>query len=80
MAERLIVFLEKEEVGIDEISAVMPQPIETLPVEPKAMAVTDEKMKIIQALERTYGNKSAAAQLLGISRVTLYNRMKRYDL
>ncbi|GIO01723.1 helix-turn-helix domain-containing protein [Brevibacillus laterosporus] len=39
-----------------------------------------EKTKILQALERTYGNKKAAAQLLGMSRGTLYNKMKRYGL
>ncbi|QIC04873.1 Fis family transcriptional regulator [Brevibacillus sp. 7WMA2] len=39
-----------------------------------------EKTKILQALEPTYGNKKAAAQLLGMSRGTLYNKMKRYGL
>jgi transcriptional regulator with PAS, ATPase and Fis domain len=36
--------------------------------------------ELVEALRTTYGNKSAAAQLLGISRVTLYNRMKKYNL
>ncbi|ERM18220.1 Fis family transcriptional regulator [Brevibacillus laterosporus] len=39
-----------------------------------------EKTKILQPLERTNGNKKAAAQLLGMSRGTLYNKMKRYGL
>nr|WP_246092801.1 sigma 54-interacting transcriptional regulator [Terrilactibacillus laevilacticus] len=39
-----------------------------------------EKDKIKQALKKTYGNKSAAAKLLAISRMTLYNRMKKYNL
>jgi transcriptional regulator of acetoin/glycerol metabolism len=40
----------------------------------------DEKSQIIHALEKTYGNKSASAKMLGFSRVTLYNKMKKYGL
>lgn len=35
---------------------------------------------VAQALYRTYGNKSAAAKLLGVSRGTLYNYIQRYNL
>ncbi|WP_078428314.1 sigma-54 interaction domain-containing protein [Alkalihalobacterium alkalinitrilicum] len=34
--------------------------------------------EIVHALKLTYGNKTAAAKLLGISRATLYNRMKNF--
>jgi transcriptional regulator with PAS, ATPase and Fis domain len=40
----------------------------------------DERAKIVHALKKTYGNKSAAANMLGLSRVTLYNKMKKYGL
>ncbi|XZF76971.1 sigma-54 interaction domain-containing protein [Bacillus sp. AL-1R] len=43
-------------------------------------AIIDEKLKIVDALQKTYKNKSAAAKLLGISRVTLYNKMKKYGI
>ncbi|WHX98743.1 sigma 54-interacting transcriptional regulator [Neobacillus sp. DY30] len=39
-----------------------------------------EALEIEEALKKTYGNKSAAASLLGISRGTLYNKIKEYGL
>ncbi|MFZ7946572.1 helix-turn-helix domain-containing protein [Neobacillus sp. 19] len=31
-------------------------------------------------MRENYGNKSAAAKILGLSRVTLYNKMRKYGL
>lgn len=39
-----------------------------------------EKQRILHALQRTGNNKSKAAQLLGIDRKTLYNKMKLYNM
>lgn len=39
-----------------------------------------EKQHIIEALRQTGNNKSRAAQLLGIDRKTLYNKLKLYNL
>ncbi len=39
-----------------------------------------EKQHIMEALRQTGNNKSRAAQLLGIDRKTLYNKLKLYDI
>jgi two-component system response regulator HydG len=39
-----------------------------------------EKRELVEALERTGGNQSKAAEFLGVSRVTVWNRMKRFGI
>jgi transcriptional regulator with PAS, ATPase and Fis domain len=39
-----------------------------------------ERNAILQALAQCHGNKKKAAQVLGIQRPTLYNKMKRYAI
>jgi DNA-binding NtrC family response regulator len=39
-----------------------------------------EKLAIVQALRLTGGNKSEAAERLGIHRTSLYDKMRRYGI
>ena len=39
-----------------------------------------EKNTIIRALQRTGGNVTRAAEEIGVSRRTLYRKMKKYDI
>jgi transcriptional regulator of acetoin/glycerol metabolism len=40
----------------------------------------DERERIVAALERNHWNREHAARELGLSRVTLWRRMSRYNL
>ncbi|MBC2717596.1 MAG: sigma 54-interacting transcriptional regulator [Desulfobacteraceae bacterium] len=40
----------------------------------------EEKKQLMAAISSTGGNKSEAARILGISRVALYNRLKKYNI
>jgi transcriptional regulator with PAS, ATPase and Fis domain len=39
-----------------------------------------KEKELMEALESTGGNQSRAAEILGVSRVTVWNRMKRYGI
>lgn len=41
---------------------------------------SDEKTALLKALKQSGGNQSQAARILGINRVTVWNRMKKYGI
>lgn len=47
---------------------------------PKANRDEIQKRRLIDALEQTGGNQSKAARILGVSRITVWNRMKKYGI
>ena len=53
-----------------------------LPMEETIRIDRDEiqKNRLIEALERAEGNQSKAARILNVSRVTVWNRMKKYGI
>ena len=53
------------------------------PTSPVSFALhsdTEEKERILRALKQTNGNRSIAAELLGIGRTTLYSKLEEYGL
>ena len=46
----------------------------------KSKKIEDEKEKIIEALEKAKYSKIKAAEILGISRVALWKKMKKYKI
>jgi two-component system, NtrC family, response regulator HydG len=45
-----------------------------------AVLAADEKTALVNALRQTGGNQSRAAALLGVTRVTVWHRMKKYGI
>ncbi|WP_216831818.1 sigma-54 interaction domain-containing protein [Alkalihalobacterium elongatum] len=78
MIERLIILAEENErIEPKHLpSNFVKQPIQSIDTIDKNTPNIDLDDKIANALKLTYGNKTAAAKLLGISRATLYNRLK----
>ena len=66
-------------IGINELNQVM-SPVESMNNNLALHNEQDEQASIAAALKATHGNKSKAAQLLGVDRKTLYNKMKKYEM
>jgi two-component system response regulator HydG len=56
-----------------ETSQIVPPEVKTIPD-------SDEKTTLINALRQAAGNQSQAAAILGVSRVTVWHRMKKYGI
>ena len=77
MIEKAVILTEKDVICVSDFylsSAGIPVNTDS----PKLDEV--ERQAIRAAINHTGGNLTAAAELLGVSRQTLYNKMKRFDL
>ena len=75
--EKAVIISDKETIGCDELQ------ITTQNEDKEAENTTIEHMErqmISEALQKYEGNLSLAAEKLGISRQTLYNKMKRFGI
>src|SRR5438045_2984189 len=84
--EYAVVLARKDKISVKELPAEVQLPVALQQVERPANGggvqnLDDlERNAIIQALAQCHGNKKKAAQVLGIQRPTLYNKMKRYAI
>jgi DNA-binding NtrC family response regulator len=85
--EYAVVLSRRELIGVKELPdevqlpTVLQQTERGAPLRTGVQSLDDvERNTILQALAECHGNKKKAAELLGIQRPTLYNKMKRYAI
>ncbi|HEY4282654.1 MAG TPA: sigma-54 dependent transcriptional regulator [Chthoniobacterales bacterium] len=85
--EYAVVLARQNLIGVKELPAEVQLPTvlqqTELPSGPRqgVQSLDDvERSTILQALAQCHGNKKKAAELLGIQRPTLYNKLKRYAI
>ena len=77
----LVTFSHERGVSIDRIELSDLQQTANTPTANISLRNEEtEKQHILEALRQTGNNKSRAAQMLGIDRKTLYNKLKLYNL
>lgn len=78
--KRAVIMADAKLVGAADLDLSLPGDTEPLPINLKAAREATDRRVIARALARSEGNISGTARLLGISRPTLYDLMKSYDL
>jgi transcriptional regulator with GAF, ATPase, and Fis domain len=75
--EYAFVIAEKGPIGLEQL----PHPLVSEP-NPHASRSRDaeEKVALVEALRKSNGNQSEAARILGVNRVTVWNRMRKHGI
>jgi two-component system, NtrC family, response regulator HydG len=75
--EYAFVIAEKGIVGLDQLPHPLVSEPSRHPANPKE---PEEKIALIEALRKSNGNQSEAARILGVNRVTVWNRMRKHGI
>ncbi len=78
--KRAVIMAEGNEISAEELEITPAQNDQTLPLNLRTVRERAETNAIIQAVNHAEGNMSRAAELLGITRPTLYSLIGKYDL
>ena len=78
--ERLVIMTEEEIVSIEDLAENIRMASSTAAEGMEAILSGVEKKHIIKVLHEKQGNKTLAAEALGISLKTLYNKLKAYHI
>lgn len=82
--ERAVILSSGLEIRVEDLPDTVRRPggaAHRMTAMPAGQSLEDlERLAIVQTLERTRGNKRAAAAILGIHRPTLYNKLRKYGL
>jgi DNA-binding NtrC family response regulator len=83
VVERAVILCPGTEIRVEDLPDTVRNPtaVGRLAGMPIGQSLEEiERLAILQTLERTRGNKRAAAAMLGIHRPTLYNKLRKYGL
>lgn len=78
--EYAFVIAEKGQIGLEHLPPFSPNGAFGDVERPPRRENNRQKQELIEALQKTGGNQTQAARILGVNRVTVWNRMRKYGI